>query len=98
MVGEVKRLRVTCVVRNAAKANFLTTVSGNLTVRAPKQLTRPRLSCFSQNPAAADDAPSTDARHAPPAHAQVKQARTEIQKIFEKMASSQVTLISCAAP
>ena len=46
-MGEVKRLRVTCVARNAAKANFLTTVSGNLTVRAPKQLTRPRLSCFS---------------------------------------------------
>eukprot|EP01046_Picozoa_sp_COSAG06_P036931 COSAG06_NODE_4122_length_4548_cov_102.653405_3_plen_276_part_00 len=43
MVGEVKRLKVTCVARNAAKANFLTTVSGNLTVRAKAAHTLARL-------------------------------------------------------
>ena len=43
MAGEVKRLKVTCVARNAAKANFLTTVSGNVTVRAQATHTLARL-------------------------------------------------------
>ena len=92
MAGQLKRLRVTCVARNAAKANFLTTVSGSLTVRAPKQLTRPALTHAARRPH------SRVTRTRRDAHAQVKQARAEIQKIFEKMASSQVTLTSCAAP
>eukprot|EP01044_Picomonas_judraskeda_P037669 COSAG03_NODE_17209_length_381_cov_0.737589_1_plen_77_part_10 len=51
-------MQVTCVARNAPKANFLTTVSGGVTV---------------------------------------KQARAEIQKIFEKVQSSTVTLTSYVA-
>ena len=97
MAGEVKRLKVTCVARNAAKANFLTTVSGNVTVRAQATHTLARLDRTSFYRRSTPLSPSLT-RTRRDAHAQVKQARAEIQKIFEKMASSQVTLISCAAP
>jgi hypothetical protein len=76
----------------------LTTVSGNVTVRAQATHTLARLDRTSFYRRRSTPLSPSLTRTRRDGHAQVKQARAEIQKIFEKMASSQVTLTSCAAP
>ena len=99
-MATTKRLKITCVARAAAKANFLTTVTGGVTVKQVRAHAsrHPSAPTFLLLPAARPR-PLRPLR--PPGASDrdvADQARGEIQKIFEKVSGSEVNMVSCVQP